>query len=512
MNESRVKKSLLNARINIICYFLSLAIAFFTRKIFLDQLGTNFIGLTSTLQSLLNFLNLAELGIGTAIGYVLYKPIYENNHPQINEIISVFGFLYRCIGLTILCAGVILSFFLPLIFSKAPFEWGIIYFGFYAYLAASLLGYFANYKMTLLSADQKNYIITGYFQATTVLKTIIQMLFALYTKNFYLYLSFEIIFGIINSIILNKKIEKTYPWLKSDIKKGRKLFKEYPEISKYVKQLFIHKIAGFVQFQITPFLIYSFVSLPTVALYGNYTLITQRIQGFVNGVLDSTGAGVGNLISEGKQKSIIETYNELLSIRLFISCVLSICIYQLSSSFILLWLGEQYPLANYIVLLISLQLYITTARGATDQFLFGYGLFYDIWAPISESILFIIISITLGTIWGLGGILCGPFFSSLIIVHIWKPYFLYKKGLRLPFSNYWKIYITHIIPIIITYFLLLFTFKKIGLVNSMINSWREWIIFAIIFTITLSIISLILLYLISPHIRSFAHRFFKKYK
>ena len=77
--ESRVKKSLLNARMNLICYMVSLVVAFFTRKVFLDQLGTEFIGLTSTLQSLLGFLNLAELGVGSAIGYVLYKPIFDDN-------------------------------------------------------------------------------------------------------------------------------------------------------------------------------------------------------------------------------------------------------------------------------------------------------------------------------------------------------------------------------------------------------------------------------------------------
>ena len=68
--ESRVKKTMLNAKINLICYFASFITAFFTRKILLDHLGAEFIGFTGTVGSLLSFLNLAELGIGTAIGYV----------------------------------------------------------------------------------------------------------------------------------------------------------------------------------------------------------------------------------------------------------------------------------------------------------------------------------------------------------------------------------------------------------------------------------------------------------
>ena len=90
--ESRVKKTLLNARVNTIFYFLILILSFFSRKIFLDTLGADFIGLTGTMQNLLGFLNLAELGIATAIGYVLYAPLHQKDQSKINEIISVFGY------------------------------------------------------------------------------------------------------------------------------------------------------------------------------------------------------------------------------------------------------------------------------------------------------------------------------------------------------------------------------------------------------------------------------------
>lgn len=142
--ESRVKKTLLNARVNLIFYFLTLCLSFFSRKIFLDCLGADFVGLTGTLQNLLGFLNLAELGIGTAIGYLLYKPLFDNNRGQINEIISVMGYLYRWIGFIILGAGIILSCFLPLIFpdSDTGFQLPLIYFAYYAFLFSSLIGYF----------------------------------------------------------------------------------------------------------------------------------------------------------------------------------------------------------------------------------------------------------------------------------------------------------------------------------------------------------------------------------
>ena len=133
--DSKVQKSVLNAKINTVCFFVSLIISFFSRKIFLDMLGVSFMGLTSTLMSMLGFLNIAELGIGTAIGYVLYKPISQDDQIQINELVSVMGYLYKCIGHIILVLGIVLSLFFPLIFkNETSFSYYVIYFGFFSYL------------------------------------------------------------------------------------------------------------------------------------------------------------------------------------------------------------------------------------------------------------------------------------------------------------------------------------------------------------------------------------------
>lgn len=509
--ESRVKKSFLNARMNLICYMASLVVAFFTRKVFLDQLGTEFIGLTGTLQSLLGFLNLAELGVGTAIGYVLYKPIFDDNKEKINEIISVFGYLYRCIGLVILGTGIILSLFLPLIFPTTTFSWGVIYLGYYAYLFSSMLGYFVNYRQTLLSADQRNYEVTGYYQAVTSTKMILQMFLAIYIQSFILFLSIEIIFGIIYSIILTYRINIVYPWLESDIKLGKQLFKKYPEIGKYIKQLFVHKIGGFVQFQITPFLIYSYVSLPIVALYGNYTLITQKVQGFVSGILDSTSAGVGNLISEGNKEKIYATYKELFAIRFLIAGVLAASIYHLCNPFIAVWLGHEYLLSKFILLMISIQFFLAVLRGTTEQFIFGYGLFYDTWAPIAESSIFIISALILGSMWSLPGVLCGPLLSTIVIIHIWKPYFLYNKGFKKSLHQYFKLFISHLIYILISFIFAHFISNFFYDMTLLSTSWSNWILGALIFTIVMTTFSIIIFLIMSSGFHSLIYKLIKKY-
>lgn len=483
---------MLNARVNLIFYFLTLALSFFSRKIFLDCLGADFVGLTGTLQNLLGFLNLAELGIGAAIGYVLYKPLFDHDEEKINEIISVFGYLYRWIGFIILGAGVILAGFLPLIFPNTEFEMGIIFFAYFSFLVSSLIGYFANYKQTLLGADQKNYVVTAYFQTATIIKTLIQMASAYYTGSYYLWVVIELVFGVIYSFILNWKINRVYPWLRSEVHLGKQLFKKYPEVMKYTKQLFVHKIGSFTQFQVTPILTYAFVSLQTVAYYGNYTIITDKLNLFISNFLNSTSAGVGNLIAEGNQNKIQRIYWELMSIRFLIGGIIVFVVSQLLPSFIILWLGPEYILSDAVLYLLLIIFFINITRGATEQFLFGYGLFSDVWAPLIESIIFAIVAIICGYFWGLEGVLLGNISSLIVIVLLWKPYYLFTKGFKIPIIKYWLNWIKYLCLIASSIVISLYILRFLNVVSGRYNSWLELCFDAMIVTAIYIIISFFL--------------------
>ena len=91
MVKSRTQRSIQNVRIALIYYFINLIISFISRKIFIEYLGTEILGLNTTVVNLLQFLNLAELGIGAAISYTLYQPLADNNRDKICEIVSVQG-------------------------------------------------------------------------------------------------------------------------------------------------------------------------------------------------------------------------------------------------------------------------------------------------------------------------------------------------------------------------------------------------------------------------------------
>lgn len=506
--ESRVKKTLLNARVNLIFYLLTLVLSFFSRKIFLDCLGADFVGLTGTMQNLLGFLNLAELGIGSAIGYVLYKPIFEGNHEKINEIISVLGYLFRRVGIIILVSGVVLSAFLPLIFpaEETGFSLPLIYMAFYSFLATTLIGYFINYRQNLLGADQRNYVVTGYFQSMTIAKNIVQMMLALYTRSCFLWLIIELTFGIVYSFILNWKISQTYPWLRTEVARGKELLKKHNIIIVKTKQLFIQKISYFVQYQTVPFLTYAFVNLQVVAFYGNYAIITDKIAQFVNTFLESSGASIGNLIAEGNNSKIVNLFWELLSMRYFIGGFFSYAVFTLVNPFITLWLGTEYLLSDIVLYLIIINIFLSYTRGGVMQFLFGYGMFADIWAPIAEIVINLSVAITCGSLWGLPGILLGGITSQLLIVFIWKPIYLFKGGFHKPLLSYWS----GIAVLIVCVVLPLFVMKL--LIQPLVNfapdtNCLNWIFYAIINTGAYAIISALFMYSFASGFRRFVKRF-----
>ncbi len=507
MRESRVKKSITNVKVNTICYVFAFLVAFFTRKVFIDYFGTEFIGLASTLQSLLGFLNLAELGVSSAIAYFLYRPLFDSDQTKIRELVSLMGYIYRIIGRVILGAGILLSLFLPLIYPDVQFPLHVVYTGYFAFLFSALLGYFCNYKMVLLSADQKNYIITGYYQVTSILKAILQMVLAIYFTNFILYFAIELLFGIINSVILNYNIHRNYPWLSTDLTQGRQLFKLYPEVWRKVRNLFFHKIGGFVQCQIMPFLVYGFVSLPMVAIYTNYTIITDKVRGVIISVLGSTSAGVGSLIAEGDETKIDKIFSELFFLAIFFAFVVSSAIYFVISDFISLWIGAEYILSDAVTFLICLSLFLSISREGVNQFIFGYGLFHDIYAPLAESVIFVISSLIFGSLYGLLGVLLGPIISLLLVVHIWKPYFLYTRGFKRSYFHYWILFLSHILPLVLSYFITIFILQYIHI--SISFAWLAWIVDAILFVSIETIVGLILLYPFSKGLRGFISRFIK---
>lgn len=502
---SRVSKSLKNAKVGVFFFTVSIFLQFFSRKIFLDELGDDFIGLESTLRSILGFLNLAELGIGTAIGFTLYKPLFDKNENEINKIIALLGVLYKKIGLAILAVGVVISLFFPFIFSDTNFSLLLIYFVFYTLMTSTLLAYFVNYHASLFGADQKGYIIQKYFQSFNIIRVLLQVVIVLYYKNFYLYIILELLFSIIYSIALRKKIKQIYPWLIISYNEKSSIIKEYPQIIKKIKQVFFHKMSQFVKNGTDNLLIYGLINLQSVAMFGNYFLVFSKLNSLIMMAFAGTGSAVGNLIAEDDKENIKKVFWELVTIQFFIAGFFSLTIYHTLDNLIVLWLGEKYVLSQLILILFISNFFVMQISSTIDRFKNAYGLYSDVWAAVFEAIINLAVSFILGKIYGIAGIIMGTLSSMFIIAVLWKPYFLFKHGFKKNVLTYWK----GLLPILLIFALSAFTVNFLVdkfFVSHSSLSIIDWILHSTKITILVLVIYGTLLFSFIKSFRVFIYR------
>ena len=504
----RTKNSLRNSFVAVGLQIVSLLIGFWSRRVFLNCLGTEVLGLNTTATSLLQFLNLAEMGIGSAIAVTLYKPIFDDDKQSIKEIVALQGWMYRIIALIVMGGSAVMMCFFPLIFSKTPLPLWYAYASFGVLLYSSLLGYFFNYKQILLDAHQQNYKIQLTVKLSSILKFATQALAVKFLDNGYVWwLILEAAFATLTTILLSITVNKSFPYIKEKIESPAELRHKYPVVFKKVKQLFVHKIGGFVVNQFPPILIYGFATLTLVAKYGNYLLFTNNLTYILSACFLGLAASVGNMVASNDRALTIKVFRELFSIRFLMTAVCCICMWILVEPFICLWIGEEYLLDSSTLILMIVAFYISNSRAVVDTFINAYGLFRDIWAPVVEVILNLALSITLGSIFGLNGILSGLIISELLVVKIWKPYFLSRYGLEIPWFDYIRINLKHLLIGAAAAVLLLFVLKYVKVDAS--ASFGVFFIYASIVFIASSLILYALLYLFEPGMRSFTDRMLK---
>lgn len=468
---SRTQYLIRNARINVAFYLANIVVTFFSRKLFIDSLGADFLGLNATITNLLGFLSLAELGIGTAITYLLYKPLARQDFREANEIINLLNYYYKRLGLTITVLGLILSCFLLLIFGKSNLPTGVIYVAFYSYLTINLIEYLFNFKQLLVYADQKAFLLKKTLGLCNILKIMFQVVaIFVFKPNLYIFLGIEAGFGIIKSVALNHLITKTYPWLLISKIKNNNPHRKH-DLLKKTKQIFSHQIGGFVLTQTDQLLIYTYTSLKMVTFYNNYLIIVQYAVTLATQPFLSLNSGIGNLVASADKEKSYKVFRELLLLKYWLAGCVIFILYQTIDPFIMLWLGENYLLGHNITIILLLNFFINIVRKPLDVFLQAFGIFHDIWAPWAEAGLNLILSVSLGYLYGIFGILLGTFISVGLIVCLWKPYLLFKQGFGLPAQLYFKKVLIYITLFLIAATISLYTTKQLTVNIAISNKY-----------------------------------------
>lgn len=451
---SRSTKSIRNLITAFIGQGFGLIISFIARIIFIKFLGSEYLGLNGLFTNILTVLSLAELGVGEAITFSLYKPLADKDEYRCKMLMQLYKKIYTIIGIVILVLGVSITPLLPFLINDLP-DMSNINLIYILFVINTSLSYFFSYKRNLIIADQNRYITTIYRYGFYFILNIIQIIYLIIRKDYIGFLILQVLNTLIENIFVSKKADKMYPYLKD--KESVPLDKDVKKsIIKNTKAMMMHKIGGVVVNSTDNILLSSFVNLVAVGLYSNYYLITNALNTIFGQVFSSLTASVGNLCASTNQEKQYQVFKNINFINFWIYCFSSVCLICLFNPFIEIWVGKEYLFSLDIVFILVINYYITGMRKSVLTFREAAGLFYkDRWKAVVEALVNLVVSILLALKLGTLGVFLGTFISS-ITVCVWvEPYVLYKYGfkkkLRLYFHEYFKYLTTTIFIALITY-------------------------------------------------------------
>lgn len=329
---------------------------FFIRTVLLYTLGVDYLGLNSLFTSILSFLSLSELGIGSAMVYAMYKPIAEDNHEAICALLNLYKKLYRIIGMVILALGLLLLPFIPhLVDGEVPAD--ISMYGLYVmYLLNTVLSYFLfGYKQSLLLAFQRNDIISTRALIMRLLMYGGQALLLLATKNYYTYVVMLIFYTLGTNLANSLIVDKMFPQYKCI---GTVPREEIQAIKTNVQALVGSKICTIMLNFANNLILSFFLGLVMVAKFDNYYYIINAVVGFLAIVYEALLGGLGNSI---QLESVEKNHNDfriLTFINFWVVSWCAICCFCLMQPFITLWVGKDLLFSEGIALLFAVYFYV----------------------------------------------------------------------------------------------------------------------------------------------------------
>ena len=441
----RTKKSFRNILVAFINNILNIILGIVVQKVFLSVLGEEYLGLNGVFSNVLSLLAVAELGIGTAIIFKMYKPIHEKNYQELRKLMLYYKKCY--IKILIVMTTIVLAIipFLHLILGNTSNIRENIYLLYILFSIDILFSYILSYKKSILYADQKEYVSNIVHLGYLILMNGLQIYFLLSTKEYLIFLIIKIVCRVLENIIISIIVNKKYPFLKDG--KEELSISEKKDITKRIKFLFVHKMAGFVVTGTDTILISVFLGgLATVGYYSNYNLIVSSVTTVFNQIFISMTSSIGNLLVTEQSKKRLEVFHKIQFLDFWLFTFASVCIFCLIEPFITIWIGSEYLLSKFVLISLVLNFYMQGMRRCMMSFKEAAGIFYeDRFIPIIESLINLVASIIFLKLFGLPGVFLGTIASTLIVYLYSYPKCVYKPLFDDKGINYVKLMTKYLI-------------------------------------------------------------------
>lgn len=464
----RTKNSIKNIIMNFLYNLLNYGLRFASRIFFVKTLAEVYLGVNGLLSNVLGILALTELGIGTAIGYSLYDPLAKNDTKKVRSLMQFYKKAYQIIALVVLVLGLILLPFIPyLIKDTTGIEnLSIIYL---IFLLNMVIGYLFSYKRTLISSDQKNYLIVPYTMFFNIITSVLQIVVLLIFKNYIIYLLVQSICTIVENIVINRYIDKKYPYLVSNEEVTPIEKEELSTIKTKIKALLLHKVGSYTLSSTDNLIISKLIGIVMVGIYSNYSLIISMVSSFIYLLISNVISSLGNLIASENPKKCLKVFDEMNFTCFVLYGISSICLINLFNPFIELVFGTNYLLSMLVVYIIVINHYLTGMNNVVISIQTASGLYEkDKYVPLIQSAVNLIISIYLAKKIGLAGVFIGTIISTLIPLIV-KPCIVYKEIFKEKISLYFKDFTIQTIIIVLSAIISAFITKYVNIENAYLN-------------------------------------------
>lgn len=447
--SKRTQNSLRNIGFGMINRIVSILFPFIVRTIFIKILGEEYLGLNSLFSSILQVLNLADLGFASAIVASMYKPIAEEDIEKVSALMALYKKLYKIIGLGILAIGLVMTPFIRYLINGTPPENINIYTLWILYLANTVVSYlFYAYKVSLINAHQRNDITEKIGTASRIIFSILQILAVILLKDIYAY----VLLTVINSIVYNmwcaKECDKRYPQY---VCAGELDIKTKKQITNNVGALALQKIGNTVSISLDSIIISAFLGLKTVAIYGNYYYVVSAVAIFINLIYGAVVASIGDSIATESSEKNWHDFKIFFFLNTWLvgwCCICFICLFQ---DFMTIWMGKDLLFGIGTVLCLVLRFYFEQVRKVILTYKDAAGMWWaDKWRPIVGCLVNLILNIVMVKAIGVVGVMLSTVISYAMVEIPWETHALYKYYFDKSELSYYKQLLTATISLVVS--------------------------------------------------------------
>lgn len=448
--ENRTSNVSKNIIVSIVNKVSILLLTFISRKFFIQYIGVEYLGINGLFANILTLLAMADLGIGTALNVSLYKPIAESDTKKLAALIGFFKTMYSVIAIGVTVIGLGLMPFLKYIINMDS-DIPHLYLYYMCYVVKNTVSYLYIYKAAIINADQKNYIINRIDFFVNIGKTMAQILVIVIWRNFLIYLLLEIAAILAYNIIVSNVANKNYAFInvKTQLSKSEK-----KQIFSDVYSVFLYKVSWSLLNGTDNIIMSIIVGTISVGLYSNYFTITNNVETFVALVFTSLTASVGNLVATSLPEKRYATFKSMQLVSFWLCGIITISLLFLTQDFIQLWLGSDYKLDNLSLIAIVLNVFFSICMRPVWTFREGTGMYRKIrYIMFITAIVNIILSIVLGKIMGLSGIIFATVISKLATYFWYEPNILFKNFFQVSPLKYYCEYLKNAMILIVCFVL-----------------------------------------------------------